>query len=1554
MSRRLRLIICSVLVLVAFGAGIFAYAHTQIGQNKAAIAEEGLPDYLVDKDGKIRVPEEPAEGDPRNSRGTEGNPFFVLEIVPYDGMAEFGYQIAGCEPIDVDAAARDSFIGMYDLGAYYDIDYSVTYRFWPEEKPATFPGTETDVMNQYGTMTYVEDGSGNYNIVGDFGEGIDKKGAEYQPVAEGATGSFVWEPLSAEQCFAMKDSATEKAPYEGEFTSALTPGTSFKMYFEDVEYIKGTGMKATHKNTFLRESVGLAYEFDSNGVRHAITDENVIAEKIKAYKSVVYTVTPEDLNMNPELIDRADLIVISPQMNKSLAGCPDGCYTFLQPGDSSMVDDTGKYLEKYRYVPYLKKHLFGYEDPTGQYGRKENKPGATFNTNLLDWSIVEKIAGRAMDDTHILPVVMENKIFQNAFVDATAVTKGNIKIKVKYADNSIENTGSFTGTQENMAKLYLLLCQIKSSTFKTLYGNPGDASNVLFTSQNMKVSGSDVQMKNGAYLQTGVFNYDNGRSNTEKGTADSRAYWDDKTLLPWHLLPTSGYTAIEKYSTAMAMFGITVRSGGYDMTSGEAQNAIRNGLMGFDNQGQLNESLDTQPSGVKNNIFGAQVYEYFDAINGDDPAPAESELTTADCLFYLINGVNGGPTPALDMTKYSILELQPTSSYETDTNPLFWKLIVSTYTNSVADPEVKQMTTSEFIGSHVECAEYDLVYVGMRKSANDPRLDFSGTDFVYAHTGPKVEVDTEFRALYGWLRSGKEGKTENAYRDAEKYFVYSGNDLTKLALQKLEEYDEAGFPIMFGDGFYSSFSGGSYTMANTIDRNSNIYQLGGIIDESGSKAIYSGELNGSYPDRAAAFMQTLTSNSKKVEMIFAVSPVLYDSNAPVKDRYINGYDNAYRTLYYKFFVKAPAGTSYQVCLLVDSNTDGYFTVGKEDVGATIKDIEEGEFVASGIVEAGKWYYVKRNVMNRIGSVVWKLELVKDDKVYACESGVSAIQADPNNPEEVVSIKVLQIVPGTHTFNNTAGLNSLTLPTQEEIEAHKLTGNVLTGSAKKFYEGIKDLDGLDLKFFRMKQAEILTASESVSGETTEAKISKYLYDNYDMLVLGFADIYNGVSDPDLLKAIESFVDKGKAVLYTHDTSSGISTEYDNNTLPVWGRTITEAYREFFGMDRYGAKKYYDTGNMSSIPAEKDKPYYPVSSSGDTGKLYTNKSNNSSSGKALIQGVTNGMLYRTQYPENSDPDGDKNLNAHAVTRVNQGAITEYPYTIPETIEIASTHPQYYQLDMEHEDIVVWYCLAAGTTVSPYEEDYFNSSKNDVRSDYYIYNKGNVTYSGMGHMQWGSDENSVVLPDYEIQLFINTFVAAYRAAAVGVKIEVQNSDATGDSTGNQYLCVDVDSSDADEIIGNDIVNSYKLQVEDSDGEGYAIGDELTRKSKRIYFRLNDPNTVVDPAYELTIKLNAGVDLTSGIIDGVAIDGTSQMLAVFESATGALVDGEDVKFDRESVYYVDVPINFRNTATGRVVEKTELKVTVKLTYAVGEERPSKEADTTVSILPRGFYRLN
>ena len=1543
MSRKTRIIISCILVLFAFGAGIFAYAQTYAGRMKNANAEAVTPEYFVDKFGKIEVPAEPTynpanpeeEKAVRSSRGTVDNPLFVLEIVPYDGMAEFGFMVAGQEPIDVDAAARDG-VEFPGKDNFYN-KTNKTFYFWKSEKPITFKDPTQDKMTQYGTMKYVgPDGGGQYNRSDLVEVDGHVTGATYTPVANG---EFAWEPLSVEECLALTEA--EKDFYDDAYQDAVNVGDTFLMSFPEVDYVYKTGEVLEHKNVFLRESVGLAYEYDANGKRDYVRkadgsiDEDAINERIANYYTTVYTVTPEDLNLNPELVERADLIVISTKAKMGSGFC-----TVIADGDT-LTDGSGNVKSEYKHIPYLKKDKIGYEEPNGTYGRKYNLPGANYSTNLIDWNVVLKIYERATDPVRICPVVVDHLVYNDTKGASGNELSNTVTLKKMLQDQTTPVTQNIVGTQNNMAKLFLLMYQMTNPVLESFYGEVSTTDHAMFGSTDMTTStGSKIAMKNGAYLKTGTFLYDKNWPASEKGSEDSRKYWSDLTLLPWSIMPvkdvannTLSHSNVADYGKIFATYGIMCENSETyknNITSGDSKDSIRNGLMQYNGDTKMSYGFDSQDCAVKNNEYGSELYDFFSSITKESELPVEEgDLTSADCLYYLLNGLNLPDSVVNNNKIYKVLELQPSPDYENVNT--FWKPLIAAYTNSVKEPAITQMTTSEFIGSHVECiSDFDLVYIGMNKLSSDMTMKFSsGTDYVYAHTGPGITVVEPFRALYGWLGTSEEAR--------EKSFVFSGNDLTQSALNKLKEYDLAQFPILFADGFFTGADAG--TVVSTIDRNSNIYQIG----STASHSVYVGALP-SVQSKRDELRKALTVNSKKVELIFATandSPVIYDTSKSEADRYINGHNNANRTLRFKFTVKAPAGTSYDVKLYVDSNTDGVYKTGEEDVGAFVYKVDEygNESSWSGSLEAGKTYVVKRTITDRIGSICWKLALVKENKVYASLSGVSAIQAKADGSEDK-TIYVLQIVPKS-------AKDSVKLPTSQ-AEADSLGG-----ASKLFYEKIKDINGMNISFKQMNETEIVNAIVGAGGTPAHPENPDYLYDTYDMLVLGFADTYDGVSDTLLLEKIEEFISYGKAVLYTHDTSSGIGenlSSTDSSTFPRWGTNVTRRYRDLFGMDRYGAREYITSG---SIPAGKDIPYEPLNTTTDYTKIHKN-----TFGQSLIQGVANGMLYRTMYPSMyTAGDQDANVNSTKVSRVNQGAITEYPYNIPKEITVASTHPQYYQLDMETEDIVVWYCLADDNSAQTYEKKYFSVTPNDVRNNYYIYNIGNVTYSGMGHIAWYESELDIAVCEKEIELFVNTFVAAYRAAAQPVKVEIKNDDVTSNSAGEYFLCVDVDSSDPDEIIGNDIVGTYRLQEDDDDGTGYKEGAEVTKRSKRVYFRLIDNNSYGGAEYALKIVLNDGTEL-----DGVKVDGENEMFAVYRKDTGTFVDTqvEEYRANTDYWYYVDVPITLEMADAGKVVGKTELKMAVTMTYKIGIKEftvpvnPDVPEWTKVHIMPRGLFDLD
>lgn len=103
-------------------------------------------------------------------------------------------------------------------------------------------------------------------------------------------------------------------------------------------------------------------------------------------------------------------------------------------------------------------------------------------------------------------------------------------------------------------------------------------------------------------------------------------------------------------------------------------------------------------------------------------------------------------------------------------------------------------------------------------------------------------------------------------------------------------------------------------------------------------------------------------------------------------------------------------------------------------------------------------------------------------------------------------------------------------------------------------------------------------------------------------------------------------------------------------------------------------------------------------------------------------------------------------------NDGVMTAYPFTLGSSVLIATTHNQYFGLDLEQPDLIPWYNIrennldasnqAAGRTVG------------DARNHYYMYTKGNITYSGAGHTSTFSQQQ-------EKELFSNTMYRAFIGA-------------------------------------------------------------------------------------------------------------------------------------------------------------------------------------------------
>ena len=247
---------------------------------------------------------------------------------------------------------------------------------------------------------------------------------------------------------------------------------------------------------------------------------------------------------------------------------------------------------------------------------------------------------------------------------------------------------------------------------------------------------------------------------------------------------------------------------------------------------------------------------------------------------------------------------------------------------------------------------------------------------------------------------------------------------------------------------------------------------------------------------------------------------------------------------------------------------------------------------------------------------------------------------------------------------------------------------------------------------------------------------------------------------------------------------------------------------------------------------------------------------------------------------------------IQNVNKGKVSSYPFDMSKDeshglVGVTTTHMQQYRLDLDHtndpaplvdgkmsnitDDTIVWYNLA--NTDNNY---LYNFQKGDSANNYYIYTKGNITYTGVGH--------SSVSQASEIRLFINTMIASYRPAEGTPYIKVTNSDirTSGDtttvyfdeSTGNTGI---ITFQVMDPTLAN-IKRDYYLKVYEVDPDGTE--------------RLATNGTITeDPSAEHVLSLYSGNTLTNAV--GVENDAT-KLRHVSELKNAPMTDSDGTSINK------------------------------------------------------------
>ncbi len=856
---------------------------------------------------------------------------------------------------------------------------------------------------------------------------------------------------------------------------------------------------------------------------------------------------------------------------------------------------------------------------------------------------------------------------------------------------------------------------------------------------------------------------------------------------------------------------------------------------------------------AKNQGFG-EIAEYINSENkirdtenkaGNKYELFDKKISKAIVISYIVSYADKRQE-VQEKTSLNVLDIEPGAVSDKSTNAITYDMIKKWVgagnCPSKENVTITRVTSSEFIGRIEDLNNYDMIYMGLvcdnnnkDENGNTVYNDSDMNGLIYTNVGDVAVVDP---SIY---LNGHAGLLENDYthngikRTAldktltplsdgnEKYtqaintYRYSGNDLTEKKKEQLENYVKAGYPLVLGKGIINERK----VNDEYIDNCSVIYEF--FNEVMNKENVFNVNIENNV---SAGFVNSLAVEKPRIVLKQMDKVKLNDTEFnEVKDN----------KLIFEFTVNNDGGVDpnaqFELSLLLDINSDGKFSETQEKIAANdMKLYRDGQLVEPTRADDQSYdYYIQAGTMNYkleyelpngyVGVIPWKLKTSQATNEFRYDSKSGYFYR--KNTVEKEKIKILQI-----DTERTKVVDNKTVSTS--------TFNMADN--KIFKDLLSKVDDFDVNIDHV-----------YANEYAKSYVDGYL-NHYDMLVLGFGDMYSITNTNGCVDGIRNYIKSGKPVLFTHDTTSFSNASVGRN---IWGYDFNIIIRDVVGMDRYGILSNEGLQSGATL-TQNDSTSVLVNGGNKTiGTLFTEakdyaKKNHTDiaykpkSNKSVIVRQNQGFTYLnlskyqsadTKYNNYYCYKGFKS-NSYETTRavqVNQGQITSYPFKIPETLAVAKTHRQYYQLDLNQDsdndgesDIVVWYTLSDDKKYDTWTYHPYNASPKDVRNNYYIYTMGNVTYSGVGHSTVGSSED-------EMKLYINTLIAAYSAGTHAPSVSVKEAPDEGARDLNN-IYVTIDEAIEQENIANNADNNSAIVHDPNE----------TNPTETVYFSIKDTNMV------------------------------------------------------------------------------------------------------------------
>ena len=1358
-------VIAAVCCVVAVGAYIGFHRLTSEAANENVV--RGVLSYVNDqygvKDfGKNSTTEsmknidmEKKTGD-RKTMGTVENPFMILELVPWQGSAEFPYYIEGCETADYysPAGCYDSeraeyyhSIGkeeekIYDSYPAYtytlnNLGSKVAFCFEEEDYPGkglsegdwnykyswVFKNEEKTIKGYYEKVagTAVE---GNFVI--DREKPVDAQGRPVFKKVDPGKGDFVWVSLDNQGSEIPQYDIHQKKENKPAFSTDASWNTVNGNYAAgDREYTSRTDtgywtmegsqvpkFKFVHYNDFLRYSLQLR-----------------TIEEVEKYSVVVKPVEPAQLKEHPEYIDYADLIWVhsatESQIGTSYYNDAKDYEIFLKDKKTNGVNNDPNFLKSPESdIGWIAgEKLYFKANGLTKYNYDEN--GKMIGDPVIDYSGDGRFS--------YAPVILSSDVIGK--IKATVQTRNNTAYHLYYDDMTLDKSWpqGNSGSENGFYQFFLMDTLMDQDVFYDLFYTP------LATTHQPVIQTIDNK----------------GYNMAQEG--DAQTLWCPEAFLPAVHALTGEFSwgspaakeLMEKYKIFNPSLVVPNRS-----------------ILGYTYIYNSNNGFYHSPNEDdfgKDEEFTSGAHEWF-AEHGQE----KDNLSQWDIVNFLLHYEKGGSNINGSRTKKSIrsLEIEPGNDFYLNETSLKALFPASKYKMTIEPPV--HMTTAEFNGSKIDLSEYDLVYVGTCRGKMNTKL----TNMDHGNLGWYEEEDAQYNdanltsKLY--LHVGDSVKAGNTnYRLA-------GTDITKEQVKKLKDYAKSGNVLVFADVLYQGSSSSLYK--KNVDISSNMNSL--IKDVTSRENVVS--------LTNIRTSNNIVSTEVKGSAVAITTPRPYVNivDSDKKDDTVKATLSGNK-LTFSFSIGYPGDENvknnkhmkYGVRLYVDTNGDGIITEAEDgsEICTWDSDAETGAVYPAGTIDAsGKEQPAKYTINYTIdkerknGAIAWKFEVfsIDNENVKTVASGVSRYNGYEENDHKVKNrINVLQIIP-TAEYNKTSTranlekeLTKVKSSSQfaryaKDLDDYEIT--VKTIPLKKSATNIEEMGYLDA-FKYVNSNEYDTSSNSRENFSSGGDYyypSKYM--EYGVYLFSCGEEFEKADNSDGAVSFASWLsENGRSVIYTANSI------YDSDNAAVNG--VAKLLKDSAGLSRYSSssdstKKYNDKATYDKNGKAEEYDSTDYNAYQNLEYTYCKLTESGQSGNKYLP-FSNDIWKRKD--GNAVGYGSNTDSTDTLSQINKGTVCVYPYTITDPrmdildrfedktqVPISGYASQDYQVNLNNPMADVWYCLSGK------EDTTYGISPNDAWNNYYLYNVDNVFYDGISLENGGTT-------DLEMQLFVNILIGAYEAS-------------------------------------------------------------------------------------------------------------------------------------------------------------------------------------------------